>query len=114
MDDYLDTLRVRHYAPATVQSRSHSLQVFGDYLSAIGVTDLREVSRETIADFQHQALREHSVGTVRILMAALRHLFAHLENTDAILLNPTLGIPCPRPSAACPSASCSRPKCASS
>jgi len=96
MDDYLDALRVRHYAPSTVQSRAHSFKVFGDYLGAIGVTDLREVSRETIADFQHQALREHSVGTVRILMAALRHLFAHLENTDAILLNPTLGIPLPK------------------
>jgi site-specific recombinase XerD len=96
MDDYLDALRVRHYAPATVQSRANSLQAFGDYLGTIGVTDLREVSREAIADFQRRALREHSVGTVRILMACLRHFFAHLENTDAILLNPTLGIPLPK------------------
>jgi site-specific recombinase XerD len=96
MDDYLESLRVRHYSTATVKSRQQSLRSFQTFLEANAVADLRAVSRDTIEQHQRELLRVYSVGTVRVLLAGVRHFFAHLENTDAILLNPTLGVPLPK------------------
>jgi integrase/recombinase XerD len=96
MADYLESLRVRHYSAATVKSREQSLRSFQTHLESVGVADLRAVNRETLVDYQRELLRVYSVGTVRVLLAGVRHFFAHLENTDAILLNPTLGVPLPK------------------
>ena len=95
-DDYLESLRVRHYSAATVKSRAQSLRLFFAHLQTIGMADLREVSRQTIENFQRELLIRHSVGTVRVAMAGVRHFFAHLENTGAILLDPCPGVPLPK------------------
>ena len=96
MDDYLDALRVRHYSPQTVKCHGYCLRRFSAWLDTGGVADLREVSRQTIEDYQRELLSHYPVMTVRHHMGSLRGLFAHLENTDAILLNPTLGVPLPK------------------
>lgn len=95
-DDYLEMLRVRHYAPGTIKGRCKSLRVFFAYLESIGVTDLREVSRDTIQNFRLEIMRRHQVGTVRNHLGTLRSFFAHLETIGEILLNPTLGVPLPK------------------
>ena len=95
-DDFLEFLRVRHAAPGTVRGREQSLGLFFAHLKTVGVTDLREVSRQTIQDFRLELMRCYTVGTVRVHLGSLRSFFAQLENTDAILLNPTLGVPLPK------------------
>ena len=95
-DDYLEMLRVRHYAPGTIKGRCKSLRVFFAYLESIGVTDLREVSRDTIQNFRLEIMRRHQVGTVRNHLGTLRSFFAHLETTGEILLNPTAGVRLPK------------------
>jgi integrase/recombinase XerD len=96
MDDYLESLRVRHYSPATVKSRAQSLRRFFAHLQTIGVADLRAVSRQTIEDYQRELLSHYPVMTVRNHLGSLRGLFAHLENTGAILLDPCPGVPLPK------------------
>jgi len=93
---HLEFLRVRHYSPGTLKTRRHALPVFFRHLQSIGIRDLREVSRDTIADYQRELLRHYAVKTVRQHMSALRSLFAQLENSGDILLNPTAGVPLPK------------------
>ena len=96
MDDYLETLRVRHYAAQTVKGCGNALRRFSAWLATQGVADLRAVSRATIEDYQRELLAHYPVTTVRNHLGCLRGFFAHLENTNAILLNPTLGVPLPK------------------
>ncbi len=42
---------------------------------------------------RREPLRHYSVNTTRQQIGTLRSFFAHLENTDAILLDPTAGVP---------------------
>ena len=65
-------LRVRHHSPSTVDNRRKSVGVFLNYLKAIGLADVRAVSRDTIADYQRELLRDHSVGTVRSYLGGVR------------------------------------------
>lgn len=94
--NYLEMLRVRHFAAATVDCDRKAVGYFFDYLKSIGMADVRAVSRDTIADYQREGLRDHAVGTVRAYLISLRRFFVHLENTGAILVNPTPDVPLPK------------------
>jgi integrase/recombinase XerD len=96
LDDYLESLRVRHYSPATLATRRQALRIFFDYLKTIALDDLREVTRQTIEDFQREMLRRYEVMTARLHLGCVRYFFAHLESTDAILLNPCASVPLPK------------------
>jgi site-specific recombinase XerD len=94
--DYLEALRVQRYSESTITGRRYWLAGFIDCLNAAGVNDWREVSGQTIEDYQRTLLSRHPVGTVRCQMGMARHFFAHLEKMDAILLNPALNVPLPK------------------
>jgi site-specific recombinase XerD len=96
LENHLELLRVRHYSPATVKSREHSIKTFFEHLQTSGVADVREVRRQTIQDFQLALMRRYAVGTVRLHLGALRQFFGPLENSGVILLNPTLGVALPK------------------
>jgi site-specific recombinase XerD len=96
LETYLESLRVRHYSADTLDSRKHGLTQFFEHLKTIGVADLRDVARQMIADYRLALMRRYCVGSVRSQMGSLRHFFAWLESTDAILLNPTLNVPLPK------------------
>jgi site-specific recombinase XerD len=96
LENHLELLRVRHFSPQTVKCRKHSIQMFFEHLKASGVADLREVSRDTVQDYQLALMRRYISATVRHHMSSLRQFFAQLENTDEVLLNPTAGVPLPK------------------
>jgi site-specific recombinase XerD len=102
LEDYLESLRVRHYSAGTLATRRQSLRIFFAYLKTTGQDDLREVSRQTIEDFQREMLHRYGVMTARLHMANVRYFFAHLESADAILLNPCVSVPLPRVERALP------------
>ncbi len=94
---FLESLRVRRCAPATLATRAQSLAVLGAFLAGIGVADAREVTREHVAAFQCWLMaRNYTDHTRRVHLAALRAFFAHLERTDAILVNPCADLVLPR------------------
>ena len=96
MDDFLEMLRVRNYAPGTLKGRERSLQLFFKHLKAIGVDDVRAVNQDIIEAYQRELLRRYDASTVRNYMGGVRQFFAQLENTGAILLNPTLDVRLPK------------------
>lgn len=96
IETYLEALRVRRYAGATVRAHTLALTIFERFLTTQGVDDVRAVTRETLRDFQAELTRrENSIATVHVRLIALRRFFEHLENTDAILVNPTVGLKLP-------------------
>ena len=104
---YLESLKVRHYAAGSVQRALDGLKVFERYLALRGVADLREVTRETLRDYQHWLLeQDYSVCTRQGFLSTLRGFFKHLVAIDAVFLDPCEGLVlcragptgCPKPS----------------
>jgi site-specific recombinase XerD len=98
---YLESLRVRSLSPETI--RGHTCAVLSFFLAA-GVADVREVTREHIRAHAAAlcASRKLAVGTVRARLLALKAFFAWLEATNAILINPSLGLALPSEAARLP------------
>ena len=94
---FLEALKVRRFSPATITSRQASLAVFFGWLAGSGIADVREVSRQTVRDYQLWLQgRGYAVPTVQVHLQALRRFFEHLETTDVILVNPCAGIMLPK------------------
>ncbi len=90
---FVEAHRVRRMAQATIDGRRRALDVFFGRLDEIGVSDIRAVSRQHIRDYQEWLMSQgkYCIHSVHLHLIAIRRLFDHLENTDAILLNPCLG-----------------------
>jgi integrase/recombinase XerD len=99
---FLERLRVLRYSPATLNSREYCLRQFFRWLQAKpdGVQaqpgDVRDVSKQTVRDFQQWLLARFSIWTAHAHLIALRRFFEHLEATDVVLVNPTAGVPLPK------------------
>lgn len=94
---FLETLRIRGCAPATLAARHQSLGLLIAFLTGTGVGDMRAVTRGHIAAFQRWlAARRFSDHTRSAHLGTLRVFFAHLERADAILLNPCADLVVPR------------------
>jgi integrase/recombinase XerD len=96
VNDYLESLRVRHYSPDTIYYREGELRRFWTYLQSIGVGEFREVTRLMLEKYHRQAWRGLAIGTVRLNLDTLRFFFDYLESLNLILLNPCLWLPKPR------------------
>jgi integrase/recombinase XerD len=99
--EFLESLRVRGQSPATLESRSDSLSTFFLWLTGEGIDDVREVTRETIRAYQLSLVNRPpgsvlTTCTVHVKLIALRRFFEHLEATDAVLLNPCVGMILPK------------------
>jgi len=94
---FLEALKIKHASPATIESRKDSLGLFAKYLTAQNVADVREITRQTVADYQHWLLaEEYAISTAIIHMQALRRFCEHMEHTDVILINPCAGVLLPK------------------
>lgn len=94
---FLESLRVRRYAPATLTQRGQSLGIFFAFLAERRVGDVREVTREHVRGFAAWlAGKSYTDHTRCAHLAALRAFFAHLERIDAILVNPCADLVLPR------------------
>ncbi len=96
---FLESLRIRGQAKATVQSRNDSLSTFFLWLAEAGIGDVREVSGEHLRQYQLWLLhrpRKLATYTLHAKLISLRRFFEYLEITDQILVNPCAGIVLPR------------------
>jgi integrase/recombinase XerD len=90
---FLEALRVRAYAQGTLKSYAESLSCFFRFLTATGVPDLREVTRETIRTYQQWlGAQPYTIWTRSARLQAVRRFCEHLEATDQVFLNPCAGL----------------------
>ena len=94
---FIEGLRVRSYSAATLDGRSRGLGVFFRFLSSRGMDDVREVTRELIREYQlWLSSQSWRTQTVHSRIIVVRMFFEYLEKTDAILLNPCVGMILPK------------------
>lgn len=99
---FKERLRVLRYSPATLASREQSLRRFFQWLQAkpSGVQaqpgDVRDVTKQTVRDYQAYLLGRYATHTVHVQIISLRRFFEHLEATDVLLVNPCEGVPLPK------------------
>jgi integrase/recombinase XerD len=100
---FLESLRVRGQSPATLKARSQSLSTFFLWMAGEGIEDVREITREHMRAYGLW-LRNRPPGsgqpfttqTVHMKLISLRRFFEHLEATDAVLINPCVGLVLPK------------------
>jgi integrase/recombinase XerD len=94
---FLESLRVRGQSPATLKARSQSLSTFFLWMAGEGVEDVREITREHMRAYQVWLARQpFTTHTVHMKLISLRRFFEHLEATDAVLINPCVGLVLPK------------------
>lgn len=104
-DSFLESLRIRSQAPATLLCRSQSLSTFFLWLAEQGIDDVREITCEHIRNYKlwlHHPSKtskpsaHYTTYTIHTKLCTVRRFFEYLETTDAILLNPCAGIVLPK------------------
>jgi integrase/recombinase XerD len=105
----LQDMVARNYSPSTVDQYKGNLVGFFKWLEGQGISDLREVGRETLKGYQlhlSQAItvkgKPYSWGARCTLFQAVRGLFEYLEKTQQIFINPAELIRDPRPESRLP------------
>jgi len=93
---FVERLKVLRYSPATLACREQSLRRFFQWLGTTGLNDVRDVTKQTVRDFQSYLLGRYTTHTAHVHLISLRRFFEHLEKTDVLLVNPTEGVPLPR------------------
>lgn len=98
---FLESLRVRGQSPATLKARSQSLSTFFLWMAGEGIEDVREITREHIRAYQLWMMNRppgsgFTTHTVHMKLISLRRFFEHLEATDAVLINPCVGLILPK------------------
>jgi integrase/recombinase XerD len=92
---YIEHMQVKNYSPATIDSYRKQVSMFLAHLEHAGVRDIKQVTRNSIADYQ-QKLTEHrdktdkgyTVATLGVKIRAVKRLFEYLEATNQVLINP--------------------------
>jgi integrase/recombinase XerD len=94
---FVEAMKVRRFSKSTLASYQGSLAVFFGHLHSTGIDDVREVSRQTIADYQLWLAGKPYTDWTRVArLQAVRRFFEHLEKTDVLLVNPCAGMLLPK------------------
>lgn len=91
---FMERLKVLRYSPATLACREQSVRRFFQWLG--DKADVRDVTKQTVRDYQEYLLGRYTTHTVHVQIISLRRFFEHLEATDVLLVNPCEGVPLPK------------------
>ena len=91
--EYKLQLQTRGYVKSTIEGYSKNLDPFTAYLTGLNISDLKKITRLTIADYQEKIMAEsNAMETKALKIRAVKRLFEYLEQTHQLLVNPTEGI----------------------
>jgi len=92
---FIEHMKVRNYAKATLTGYSRYLRQFLDHLRANDITDLKRVTRDTLTAYQVKLIgykdekgRRYTIATNSIKIRAVKRFFEYLESSNQILINP--------------------------
>jgi integrase/recombinase XerD len=91
--EFKHQLKVKGYAPATIDSYTKNLGQFTAWLTGNNIADLRQVTRQVMLDYQSHVMAQPLAMETRALkIRAVKRLFEYLEACHQLLVNPTEGI----------------------
>ena len=91
--EFKHQLKTRGYAEATIEGYRKNLDRFATYLTGRDIDDIKQVTRQTVADYRLHVMNEdNAMETKALKIRAVKRLFEYLEETHRLLVNPTEGI----------------------
>ncbi len=91
--EYKKHLKALGYAESSIDAYSRYLDLFGRYLEACKITDLRKVTRQVILAYQEKIMTEPiAIESKALKIRPVKRLFEHLTDTHRLLINPTENI----------------------
>lgn len=91
--EYKQQLKIRGYAPRTVDCYSRGLDLFGQYLQSRKITDLRKVNKQVVLDYQAGIMeRPIEMESKALEIRPVKRLFEYLMENNQLLVNPAEGI----------------------
>lgn len=91
--EFKHQLKTRGYAKATIEGYRKNLDQFTAYLTEQNINDIKQITRQTIADYQEYVMaQDNAMETKALKIRAVKRLFEYLEETHQLLVNPTEGI----------------------
>lgn len=90
---FIEHMKVRNYAKATMVAYSRYLRTFLDWLRQQEITDLKQVTKDMLTAYQLKLMElktkgENTIATVSIKIRAIKRFFEYLESSNHILINP--------------------------
>jgi integrase/recombinase XerD len=86
---FVQSLKVCSYSPRTIQAYESSTRLFLSYLAMQGFSDILQVVRCTLREYQLWLQQKGYAGwTIVLRLQSVRRFFQHLEKRQIILLNP--------------------------
>jgi integrase/recombinase XerD len=99
---FKEYMQAREFSPRTVTDYRHDARVFLEYLETIGVTEISEVDRAMVADYQirllDQTYRDRPITTVTRLkrLTTLRCFCNYLVRRGQLAADPTADLELPK------------------
>lgn len=91
--EFIHQLKARGYADNTITSYRMNIGHFKRYLIDLNITDLKEVTHQTIIDYQAKVMTEPiAMESKALKIRAVKRLFEYLTDTHRLLINPCEGI----------------------
>ena len=91
--EYKQHLKVLGYAPSSVACYGRGLDMFGKYLQAENIDDLRKVTKQIILNYQSKIMERPIAQESKALeIRPVKRLFEYLLENNHLLINPAEGI----------------------
>ena len=91
--EYKNQLKIRGYMPSTVACYSRGIDLFSKYLQEENIADLRQVTRQTILNYQARIMeRPIEMESKALEIRPVKRLFEYLIDNNNLLVNPAEGI----------------------
>lgn len=97
INDYLTHLAALKYSPKSIDSYKHGLVRFVAFLEEQNITRPQDVTLDHLAAFRLELTdKGRSVHTIGLYLRSVRKLFAFLEETGQVFINPAHGLVLPK------------------
>lgn len=91
--EYKEVMKARAYAEKTISLYSRFLSFFAEYLTKNKITDIKQVNRQMVLEYQAMVMNKKcSPDTKALYLRPVKRLFEHLVENHHLLINPTEGI----------------------
>lgn len=91
--EFIDQLKARGYAPATIDSYRGNIRHFKRYLASQGLADMKKVTAHVVSAYQQKIMCEALAPESKALkIRVVKRLFEYLTDTHCLLINPAEGM----------------------
>jgi site-specific recombinase XerD len=102
--EYLSHLAAKKYSQRSMESYKHGLSRFASFLAARDIRRIADVTGDHLAAFRLELVEgDYAIHSINLYLRSVKNLFAYLEATGQVFINPAASLIIPRQrNAICP------------